>query len=140
MLSNDTIIHMLSGQVVESPESLLYKSIFPYFFIPSQNNDYKTCLMLTVDTRLPQQGNTSYCDLYITIWITAHIEDMQISNSQNAKTDVLGQLIIEQFCGEKKYGVRDLCLVSSKDSAFYTGIPYRKLVFLSKSLNWPVNL
>ena len=85
----------------ETPDSLIYKNIFPYLRIPDAQNKADTYILLAVDILNVNRKNPTFLDLRLIIWAMAHQECMQMEESESTRIDYLGEELRNLFDGEK---------------------------------------
>lgn len=122
-LSNDeNIIEALNLDKDESEEDLVWKRLFPHYYIPDVQEAVKTYILVEIDiveqrtSRYSSQIATSlYSHPQITFQILSHQNDMQIKKQGLSATriDYIGYLIDKKYNKKSGFGVGKLKLISN---------------------------
>ncbi len=110
--SNEAIINLLAkpDEKSDDAESLVYKKIYPYGYIPDVNTEQDVFICFDVDVPRVRHGNMIK-DVAVHIYVLAHKELMRVGNK--LRIDALANEIDKQFDRNSKFGF-DLLLVSAK--------------------------
>lgn len=137
-LSQDAeIINALGLNPDESPDNLVWKRIFPHYYIDSTQETVRTYILIEIDIpeRRSRYGNNNSGSIWlyptIVFYVVVHQEDMQLNmvGESGTRMDYLAELIEEKYQGRKDFGVGILQLKSDIAGSINSTYRFRQLVF-----------
>lgn len=133
---DDEIINALGLNDDESPDDLVWKRIFPHYFVEKTESEVKTYLLVEIDiperrTRYGSSDNNIWVHPTIVFYVLTHQEDMHMNmvGESGTRMDYLAELIEEKYEGRQDFGVGTLQLKSDTAGSVNTTYRYRQLVF-----------
>ncbi len=138
-LQNDDEILTALGTTDEEREDLIYKRLFPHYYIPDTITEVTTYIMVEIDivARAALLSKSIYSYPTITFTVLAHQEDMQLNLKGISATriDYLGELLDRKYNGASGFGIGNLELISNIAGNLNEKYRYRKLTFQGKDLS-----
>ena len=133
---DENIINALGLNPDESPDDLVWKRIFPHYYVESVESLVKTYLLVEIDIpeRRSRYGSTN-SDIWvhptIVFYVLTHQEDMHMdmAGESGTRMDYLAELIEEKYEGRQDFGVGTLQLKSDVAGSINTTYRFRQLVF-----------
>lgn len=133
---DDEIIHALGLNDDESPDDLVWKRIFPHYFVEKTESEVKTYLLVEIDiperrTRYGSSDSNIWVHPTIVFYVLTHQEDMHMDmvGESGTRMDYLAELIEEKYEGRQDFGVGTLQLKSDVAGSINNTYRYRQLVF-----------
>lgn len=133
---DDEIIDALGLNDDESPDDLVWKRIFPHYFVEKTEESVKTYLLVEIDiperrARYGSSESNIWVHPTIVFYVLTHQEDMHMSmvGESGTRMDYLAELIEEKYEGRQDFGVGTLQLKSDTAGSVNTTYRYRQLVF-----------
>lgn len=133
---DDEIIKALGLNPDESPDDLVWKRIFPHYYVESVESIVKTYLLIEIDiperrTRYGSNSSDIWVHPTIIFYVLTHQEDMHMNMAGESGTrmDYLAELIEEKYQGRQDFGVGTLELKSDIAGSVNTTYRFRQLVF-----------
>ena len=142
-LSQDNnIIKALGLNPDEDPDDLIWKRIFPHYYVENSESVVKTYILVEIDIpeRRSRYGSTS-SDIWvhptIIFYVLTHQEDMHMNmvGESGTRMDYLAELIEEKYEGRQDFGVGTLQLKSDTAGSVNTTYRFRQLVFEAVDIN-----
>ena len=137
-LQNDEEFLTALGTTEEEREDLIYKRLFPHYYIPDTVTEVSTYVMVEIDivARTALLSKSIYSYPTITFTILAHQNDMNLNMAGISATriDYLGELIDKKYNFVSGFGLGNLELISNVAGNLNEKYRYRKLVFQGKVL------
>lgn len=136
LTQDDEIINALGLNPDESPDDLVWKRIFPHYYIETTEDKVKTYILVEID--IPERrsrygSNDSSIWVYPTIifYVLTHQEDMHMDmvGESGTRMDYLAELIEDKYQGRTDFGVGTLQLKSDVAGSVNTTYRFRQLVF-----------
>lgn len=139
---DDEIINALDLNPDESEDDLVWKRLFPHYFIP-QTEELVRCYILTeIDipersTRYGSNNSDIWVHPIIVFYVLVHQEDMHMNmvGESGTRMDYLAELIEEKYEGREDFGVGTLQLKSDIAGSVNTTYRFRQLVFEAVDLD-----
>ena len=139
---DDEIINALGLNPDESPDDLVWKRIFPHYYVENSESVVKTYLLVEIDIpeRRSRYGSTN-SDIWvhptIIFYVLVHQEDMHMNmvGESGTRMDYLAELIEEKYEGRQDFGVGTLQLKSDIAGSVNTTYRFRQLVFEAVDVN-----
>lgn len=139
---NDAIIEALGLNPDESPDDLVWKRIFPHYYVETTESVVKTYLMVEIDiperrTRYGSSDSNIWVHPTIIFYVVAHQEDMRMNivGESGTRMDYLAELIEETYQGKEGFGVGTLELKSDVAGSLNNTYRFRQLVFEAVDLD-----
>jgi hypothetical protein len=133
---DDEIINALGLNDDESPDDLVWKRIFPHYFVEKTESEVKTYLLVEIDiperrTRYGSSDSNIWVHPTIVFYVLTHQEDMHMNmvGESGTRMDYLAELIEEKYEGRQDFGVGTLQLKSDTAGSVNTTYRFRQLVF-----------
>lgn len=133
---DDDIIEALGLNPDESPDDLVWKRLFPHYYIETTQDT--VCTYICVEIDIPER-RSRYGNNESTIWVhptiifnvLTHQEDMRMDmvGESGTRMDYLAELIEEKYEGREGFGVGTLELKSDIAGSVNTTYRVRQLVF-----------
>lgn len=120
----------------EEREDLVYKRIFPFYYIPDVITNVNTYIMIEIDIRSNNRVKL-YAYPVITFTVLCHQDDMKLSLSGISATraDYLAELIDKKYNGAKGFGIGKLELRTNIAGNLNEKFRFRQLTFYGVDLN-----
>ena len=133
---DDEIVNALGLNPDESPDDLIWKRIFPHYYVEGTESNVKTLILIEIDIpeRRSRYGSNS-SDIWvhptIIFYVLTHQEDMHMdmAGESGTRMDYLAELIEEKYQGRQDFGVGTLELKSDVAGSVNTTYRFRQLVF-----------
>ncbi|MCZ2394973.1 MAG: hypothetical protein LC100_00350 [Chitinophagales bacterium] len=139
---DDEIICALGLNPDEDPDDLVWKRIFPHYFVEKTEESVKTYLLVEIDiperrTRYGSSDSNIWVHPTIVFYVLTHQEDMHMNMAGESGTrmDYLAELIEEKYEGRQDFGVGTLQLKSDTAGSVNTTYRFRQLVFEAVDLD-----
>lgn len=133
---DDEIINALGLNDDESPDDLVWKRIFPHYFVEKTEESVKTYLLVEIDiperrTRYGSSDSNIWVHPTIVFYVLTHQEDMHMNmvGESGTRMDYLAELIEEKYEGRQDFGAGVLQLKSDTAGSVNTTYRFRQLVF-----------
>lgn len=133
---DDEIINALGLNDDESPDDLVWKRIFPHYFVEKTESEVRTYILVEIDiperrTRYGSSDSNIWVHPIIVFYVLTHQEDMHMNMAGESGTrmDYLAELIEEKYEGRQDFGVGTLQLKSDTAGSVNTTYRFRQLVF-----------
>ena len=136
-LSQDNeIINALGLNPDESPDDLVWKRIFPHYYVEKSESVVKTYILVEIDipekrSRYGSNDSSIWVHPTIIFYVLTHQEDMHMNliGESGTRMDYLAELIEDKYEGRKDFGVGTLQLKSDIAGSVNTTYRFRQLVF-----------
>lgn len=139
---DDDIIKALNLDSDESPDDLVWKRLFPHYYIPTTEEAVKSYILIEIDVpeRRLRYGTTEspiWVHPTITFCVLVHQDDMRMNMAGESGTrmDYLAELIEDKYQGRRDFGVGTLQLKSDTAGNLSKTYRYRQLVFEAVDVN-----
>lgn len=133
---DDEIINALGLNDDESPDDLVWKRIFPHYFVEKTESEVRTYILVEIDiperrTRYGSSDSNIWVHPIIVFYVLTHQEDMHMimAGESGTRMDYLAELIEEKYEGRQDFGVGTLQLKSDTAGSVNTTYRFRQLVF-----------
>ena len=133
---DDEIINALGLNDDESPDDLVWKRIFPHYFVEKTESEVKTYLLVEIDiperrTRYGSSDSNIWVHPTIVFYVLTHQEDMHMNmvGESGTRMDYLAELIEDKYEGRQDFGAGTLRLKSDTAGSVNTTYRFRQLVF-----------
>lgn len=139
---DDEIIEALGLNDDESPDDLVWRRLFPHYFIPETQDSVLSYLLVEID--IPERRSrygSSDSDIWvhptIIFYVLVHQEDMHMNmvGESGTRMDYLAELIEDKYDGRQDFGVGTLKLKSDTAGSVNTTYRFRQLVFEAVDLD-----
>ena len=139
---DDEIIEALGLNDDESPDDLVWRRLFPHYFIPETQDSVLSYLLVEID--IPERRSrygSSDSDIWvhptIIFYVLVHQEDMHMNmvGESGTRMDYLAELIEDKYDGRQDFGVGTLKLKSDTAGSVNTTYRFRQLVFETVDLD-----
>lgn len=133
---DDEIINALGLNDDESPDDLVWKRIFPHYFVEKTEESVRSYILVEIDiperrTRYGSSDSNIWVHPTIVFYVLTHQEDMHMDmvGESGTRMDYLAELIEEKYEGRQDFGVGTLQLKSDVAGSINNTYRYRQLVF-----------
>ena len=139
---DDEIIEALGLNDDESPDDLVWRRLFPHYFIPETQDSVLSYLLVEID--IPERRSrygSSDSDIWvhptIIFSVLVHQEYMHMNmvGESGTRMDYLAELIEDKYDGRQDFGVGTLKLKSDTAGSVNTTYRFRQLVFEAVDLD-----
>lgn len=134
LLTNKSIVRLLSddAKLTTTAQSLMYRQVFPYEYVPDVIEHGQTFLCCEVDIR--EVVDKTFLIPVLYIWIFTHKSKVRLPEG-GVRTDKLASEITKAINGSRMYGLGELNLSSVKRFSPVSGYQGRILTFNAKDFN-----
>ena len=133
LLTNETIVKLVNENVsLENAESLVYKQVFPFEFVPDTVEQGKTFICVDVD--IHRAVGKTYLLPTMFVWVFTHKSLLKLPKG-GVRTDKLCSEIAKKLNGSRFYGLGELELSSVKRFAPMTDFQGKIMTFSAKDFN-----
>lgn len=133
LLTNEKVVSLINEDVaLENAESLMYKQVFPYEFVPETVEHGHTFICADVD--LQSTGSKTYYNPTLYVWVFTHKSKLRLPEG-GVRTDVLAHEIAKMLSGSRYYGLGELDLYAVKRFAPMTDFQGKVLIFHAQDFN-----
>lgn len=136
LLTNQTVVRLLSDdcEVVDEPESLMYKQVYPFEYVPDTVEHGQTFICCDVD--IQRSVNKTFLLPVLYIWVFSHKSKLRLPEG-GVRTDRLASEIAKAINGSRNYGLGELDLYSVKRFAPITDYQGKVMMFQATDFNRP---
>ena len=133
LLTNEAIVKLVNEDVsLENAESLVYKQVFPFEFVPDTVEQSKTFICVDVD--IQRAVGKTYLLPTMFVWVFTHKSLLKLPKD-GVRTDKLCSEIAKKLNGSRFYGLGELELSSVKRFAPMTDFQGKIMTFSAKEFN-----
>lgn len=122
------------GYDPESPDTLIYKRIFPYLRVPSVETKAATYILMAVDVNNINTHNKAFHDIRITLWVMSHQDHMKMPDRSATRIDYISDLVKDVLIDQTKYGLGNLEMSSNREMILNANYLYREMIFYTTDL------
>ena len=133
---DDEIIAALGLNPDESPDDLVWKRLYPHYYIPQTQEEVKTYILVEIDipesrSRYSSNDSSIWVHPTIVFYVLTHQEDMHMNmvGESGTRMDYLAELIEDKYQGRQDFGVGSLQLKSDIAGSINTTYRFRQLIF-----------
>lgn len=133
---DDAIIEALGLNPDESPDDLVWKRIFPHYYVENTESVVKTYILVEIDiperrTRYGSTDSNIWVHPTIIFYVLTHQEDMKLNmvGESGTRMDYLAELIEDKYEGRQDFGAGTLQLKSDTAGSINNTYRFRQLVF-----------
>lgn len=133
---DDEIINALGLNPDESPDDLVWKRIFPHYYVEKSESVVKSYILIEIDipekrSHYGSSDSSIWVHPTIIFYVLTHQEDMHMDlvGESGTRMDYLAELIEEKYEGRQDFGVGTLQLKSDIAGSVNTTYRFRQLVF-----------
>lgn len=123
---------MVDG-VCEESESLVYKNIFPFYYIPETQTEAKSYVVLKVD--FPRRIDKMYKNVRVYILIFCHQDIMQVQNANGTRIDLMSEVVESLFNTRDDFGFGEMVLSSDCEVNINNTYRGREMIFTVEDFN-----
>jgi len=134
LLTNPAIVRLLDDDFKETdvPETLVYKQVFPFEYIPDTIEHGQTFICCDVDVQ--RTLNKTFLSPVLYVWVFSHQSKLRLPEG-GVRTDKLCSEIAKAINGSRKYGLGELDLYSVKRFAPINDYQGKVLTFQAQDFN-----
>jgi hypothetical protein len=134
MLMNETIVRLLDDELqLTNAESLVYKQVFPYEYVPDVVEHGQTFICCEVDIK--EVYSKTFLTPAIYIWVFTHTSKLRLPDGGGVRTDKLSSEITKIINGSRFYGLGELNLYAAKRFSPISHYQGRVLTFYTREFN-----
>ena len=133
---DDEIINALGLNDDESSDDLVWKRIFPHYFVEKTESEVRSYILVEIDiperrARYGSSDSNIWVHPIIVFYVLTHQEDMHMNMAGESGTrmDYLAELIEDKYEGRQDFGVGTLQLKSDTAGSINNTYRFRQLVF-----------
>lgn len=116
----------------ENSDELIYKQIFPYYYIPETQTEAQSYVIMKVNGLGIKNKIYNKAEVYICV--VSH-QDAMKSKGGGTRIDLMGEAVEELFNGRDDFGFGEMELVSNIESEINTNHRCRILRFMVEDFN-----
>lgn len=134
LLTNPEIVKLLDDEckMTDAPESLVYKQVYPFEYIPDTIEDGQTFICCDVD--IQRSLNKTFLQPVLYVWVFSHKSNLRLQEG-GVRTDRLCSEIAKAINGSRYYGLGELNLYSVKRFSPITNYLGKVLTFQTLEFN-----
>lgn len=134
LVTSEEIVKLLDENIaMEKADSLIYKQIYPYEYVPETNQEATTFVCCDVDI-LGTGGTKTFLSPVLYIWVFTHSSKLRLPEG-GVRTDKLCSKICKKINGSREYGLGELELYAVKRFAPMTDYQGKCLIFHAKDFS-----
>lgn len=135
LLTNREILRLLSDdcETIEKPETLMYKQVFPFEYVPDTIEHGQTFICCDVD--IQKSINKTFLLPVLYIWVFTHKSKLRLPKGGGVRTDKLASEIAKTINGSREYGLGELDFYSAKRFAPISDYQGKVLTFQASDFN-----
>lgn len=118
-----------NGYDPDSPDSLIYKNLYPFWKVVDTQTNADCYILVSVDLVGMNRVNTMFSNIHVNFRILCHQDRMKMKNKNATRIDFLSMELRKLFNNQTKYGVGVLRLVSDVENILSEKYQYRDLTF-----------
>ena len=133
ILTSESIVKLINPDLpLDEAQSLVYKQVFPFEYIPVTLHDGATFVCCDVDiTRV--NSKTFYTPIFY-IWVFSHRSQLALPEG-GVRTDKLCSEICKKINGSRFYGLGEMNLYGVRRFAPVTDYQGKRMAFTTKEFN-----
>ena len=117
----------------EGSESLNYKQIFPYYYIPETQTQAQSYVIMKVNGLGIKNKIYNKAEVYICV--VSHQDFMKVDGTHGTRIDLMGEIVEELFNGRDDFGFGEMELISNIETEINTNHRCRILRFMVEDFN-----
>lgn len=121
------------GECVDVDDGLVYKQIFPYYYIPDTQDHELSYVMMKVNGLGTK--NKMYTSVEVYICVAAHQGIMKVNGGKGTRIDMMGEIVEDLFNGRDDFGFGEMELRSNIEDSINNVIRCRILRFVVEDFN-----
>ena len=125
--------YVIDGECVDVDDGLVYKQIFPFYYIPETQDKQLAYVMMKVNGLGIR--NKIYNKVEVYICVAAHQGIMQVKNGNGTRIDLMGEIIEELFNGRDDFGFGEMDLAMNYEDNINNTHRCRILKFVVEDFN-----
>lgn len=129
LIDNDCV---KDGECVNADE-LIYKQVFPYYFIPNTQTEALTYVIMKVNGLGIKNEIYNQAEVYICV--ISHQDIMKVPRGGGTRIDLMGEVVEELFNGRDDFGFGEMQLKSNIETSINTTHRCRELRFIVEDFN-----
>lgn len=138
LVNSPQLIELLNSDYVidgecEEADSLIYKQIFPYYYIPEKQEEEKAYVILKVNA--PYRVDKMYKKVTVYVMVISHRNIMEVKNAGGTRIDLMGESIESIFDGRDDFGFGEMVMTSTNEVHINDSYEAREMVFTVDEFN-----
>lgn len=125
--------YVVNGECVDVDEGLVYKQIFPFYYIPDTQTEKLSYIILKVDGLGIR--NKLYNKAKVCICVISHQDCMKVENGRGTRIDLIAEIIEDMFNGRDDFGFGEMELKTNIESSINDKHRCRILDFVVEDFN-----
>ncbi len=130
LVNSDCVVN---GECTEDADALVYKQLFPYYYIPETQHKSLSYVLMKVNG-LGNRGKI-YTQVEVYICVVSDQTIMEVEGSGGTRIDLMGEVIEELFNGRDDFGFGEMELKSNIETNINTTHRCRELRFIVEDFN-----
>lgn len=124
--------YVIDGEC-ENADDLIYKQIFPYYYIPETQQETLAYVLMKVNGL--GMRNKIYNKAEVYICVVSHQDIMYVKNGGGTRIDLMGEIVEDLFNGRDDFGFGEMELLSNIEDSINTSHRCRVLRFIVEDFN-----
>lgn len=125
--------YVIDGECVDVDDGLVYKQIFPFYYVPEAQDKQLSYIMMKVNGLGIK--NKIYSKVEVYICVASHQGIMQVKNGKGTRIDLMSEIVEELFNKRDDFGFGEMELVSNYEDSINLTHRCRILKFLVEDFN-----
>lgn len=121
------------GDCVNVDDGLVYKQIFPYYYIPETQTETLSYVIFKVNGLGKIDKMYSKAEVYICV--ISHQKIMRVENGKGTRIDMMGEIVEKLFNGRDDFGFGEMELKSDIETNINSTHRCRELRFIIEDFN-----
>lgn len=122
-----------NGECVDADDGLVYKQIFPHYYIPETQSKQLSYIMMKVNGLGIK--NKIYTKAEVYICVAAHQDIMRVDGGKGTRIDMMGEIVEDLFNGRDDFGFGEMELKDDIEDSINNVIRCRILRFIVEDFN-----
>lgn len=121
MINSPDLINLVNDKYTEdnlcneNTDELIYKQLFPFYYIPDVQTDKLSYIMMKIDIFGTKKKLYNRVDVYICVM--SHQDCMQVQNEPGTRIDLMAECVERLFSGRDDFGFGEMALVGNQESS-----------------------
>lgn len=116
IVNSPELISLIDNQYIvddecENADDLIYKQIFPYYYIPETQTKALAYILMRVNCYGIPNSIYKKADVYI--YVVSHQDIMYVKNGGGTRIDLMGEVVEKLFNGRDDFGFGEMELISN---------------------------
>lgn len=125
--------YIIDGCCSENTDELVYKKLFPFYYIPDTQIDKFSYVMMKIDVFGTKNNLYNNVDVYICVM--SHQDCMKVEKERGTRIDLMAECIEQLFSGRDDFGFGEMNLISNQETSMTDKHRCRILRFTVEDFN-----